>query len=214
MLNRLLEADSEDEDEWIPVKNQPQKEKIVSTRWRRITLRAFFAMMVAVKTMVLKVWEKEVKEDGPPKDNNKVPTMKKPMKRTDLCCVGKPIPPTSRPYPIPRTQCSHRNEAKETLLVAAGGKNNIGKIYWWTCTGCGSRWTRVGHDEATMLMMTTKKSATTRTTTMLPIRDPDDTKQGRIVPVELDADPPADEDETEELSDEMDEEDPVQTPDY
>ena len=132
MLNRLLEADSDDEDGWIPVKNQPQKEKIVSSRWKRITLRAFFAMMVAVKTMVLKVWEKEV-TDGPPKDIPHGSPMKKPMKRTDLCFVGKPIPPTSRPYPLPRTQCVHRNEAKETLLVAAGGKNKIGKIYWWTC---------------------------------------------------------------------------------
>ena len=162
-------------------------------------------MMVAVKTMVIRIWEKEVKEVKEKEVCEVTPT-KKPVKRTDLCVVGRPIPPTPRPYPLPRTQCTHRNEAKETLLVAAGGKNNIGKIYWWTCSGRGWRWSRVGHDEA---MATTKMKSSTGPPT-LPIRDPEATKAGRIVPVEL----PEDEVETEELSDEMDADDRVQTPDF
>ena len=57
------------------------------------------------------------------------------------------MPPTSRAFPLNRNRCNHLNDQNVSLLQANGGRAGAKLIYWWTCSGCGSRWKRINQEE-------------------------------------------------------------------
>ena len=74
-------------------------------------LRLLYAITIGIQMTVLRGW----KESEPVQQKKKATTA---ARRADLCYVGPPKPPTSRPYPIPRGACDHQTPQKESLLTA------------------------------------------------------------------------------------------------
>ena len=167
----LWETDSSSEgwEDLNPKQTAKAREARTLRRWTLLLRRIFYAFTVSNMWKVLKTWQKVSLEDGTPeatlhedKTKKKAPPAAPKPRRDDLCYVGAPMAPTSRPYGIPRATCTHESPEKKSLLSACGGRAGVTVIYWWTCSGCGSRWNRVSEEQALNPKVQTSSSSSSR----------------------------------------------------
>ena len=127
-LKSVLLASSEEDETESRVTMSPEKvRRRVLQAYRRLTLRIWFMVVTANRMKVEKYGERPLKSDVKV-EATYLPEAKgpeKPRRREDMTGVGKPIPPTAKPYPIDRAVCRHQHENQATALKAAGGRNHI-----------------------------------------------------------------------------------------
>ena len=151
----VWDQDSDDSpwEDVVPQVTAQQRQARVVLRYTRVMRKLLWAVAVGAMTRVLRSWQRQTLADDPQETqiqdqpSSKKAAAKKKPRRDDLSYIGAPMPPTSRAFPLNRNRCNHLNDQNVSLLQANGGRAGAKLIYWWTCSGCGSRWKRINQEE-------------------------------------------------------------------